>query len=345
MFRFASPAYFYLLILLPVLAALYVYYVKNRERRLARFGDMRTLRMLMPEASPKRVRNKFIIVLCAMALMIVALARPQLGSKMREVEHKGIELMIAMDVSNSMLAKDFQPNRLERTKYAISRLLEGLNQDRVGLIVFAGEAYVQLPITSDYTTALNFLDHISVNSVSKQGTAIGAAIDLASRSFSSNNEGSRVLVIISDGENHEDDAMSAAKRAAEKGIEIYTIGIGTPEGSPIEIGGELIKDKDGNIVVSKLNEEMLEHIAMTTDGAYIRATNKNFGLSDIISKINEVEKTKTTSTVFEEYNEQYIYFVILALALLLLDVLMIDRKNRILARFSIFRQEEEQASE
>ena len=337
MFRFESPAYLYLLVLIPMLVILYWIYVRNRIRRLERFGNLATLMQLMPEASPKRVRNKFVLVMTAMFFMIFALARPQFGSKLKEVTRKGVELMIAVDVSNSMLAQDFKPNRLERTKYAISRLIEGMDQDRVGMIVFAGDAYVQLPITSDYVTALNFVDNISTTSVSRQGTAIGAAIDLARRSFSEGSEGSRVLVIISDGENHEDDALAAAQQAAEQGIKIYTIGIGTPEGSPIEIGGDMMKDEDGNMVVSKLNEEILEQIALSTEGAYIRATNQNIGLNDIISKINEVEKKKMTTTVFEDYNEQYQYILVLALMFLLADVIMIDRKNRILARFNIFK--------
>ena len=336
MFRFESPHILWLLILVPLLIGGYLWAARLYRRRLARFGEPETVRTLMPDASPLRVRNKFILCLAALGLLVVALARPQFGSKLREVTRQGIEIMLAVDVSNSMLAQDFEPNRLERTKFAINRLLEGLRQDRVGLVAFAGDAYVQLPITADYVTARNFAAQLSPTMVSRQGTAIGAAIDLAASSFSSGSEGSRVLIVISAGENHEDDALAAAKRAAEQGIKIYTIGIGTPEGAPIQIGGEFLKDDQGNMVVSKLDEPSLEEIALSTGGAYIRATNKSIGLEEIIAKINQTEKKKLTSTIFEEFNEQFQYLVGAALLLLLADVLMLSRRNRIFARFNIF---------
>ena len=336
MFRFESPHILWLLILVPLLIGGYLWAARLYRRRLARFGEPETVRTLMPDASPLRVRNKFILCLAALGLLVVALARPQFGSKLREVTRQGIEIMLAVDVSNSMLAQDFEPNRLERTKFAINRLLDGLRQDRVGLVAFAGDAYVQLPITADYVTARNFAAQLSPTMVSRQGTAIGAAIDLAASSFSSGSEGSRVLIVISDGENHEDDALAAAKRAAEQGIKIYTIGIGTPEGAPIQIGGEFLKDDQGNMVVSKLDEPSLEEIALSTGGAYIRATNKSIGLEEIIAKINQTEKKKLTSTIFEEFNEQFQYLVGAALLLLLADVLMLSRRNRIFARFNIF---------
>ena len=337
MFRFASPHMLYLLLLIPAIVGLFIYTVRARRKRLERFGDNETIAQLMPEASPRRVRNKFIIYTCAITCIIFALARPQFGSKLKEVTQEGIELMFVVDVSNSMLAEDFQPSRLERTKYAITRIIDGLKQDKVGLIVFAGDPYVQLPITSDYRAARNFVNQISPNLVSKQGTAIGAAIDLASNSFSSQSEGSRVIILISDGENHEDNAISAAAAAAEKGIKIYSIGIGTPEGAPISIEGEFIKDQDGNMVVSKLDEQTLQQIAIPSGGGYIRATNQSMGLSEIIKEINETERAEFKASVFEEYNEQYQYLIGIALALLLLDMIIISRKNRILARFNIFK--------
>ena len=338
MFRFATPGYLYLLLLLPLLAGLYVYAVRSRRRALERFADEAVLPGLMPEASPVRLRLKFVLLCLGLGFIILALARPQFGSKLREVTRQGVEMMLAVDVSNSMLAQDFEPSRLERTKFAIDRLTQQLEQDRIGLIVFAGDAYMQLPITSDYVAARSFAAQISPTMVSKQGTAIGAAIDLAASSFSSGSEGSRVIVVISDGENHEDDALAAAKAAAEKGIRIYTIGIGTPEGAPISIDGEFIKDEQGDMVVSKLDEQMLEQIALTTGGAYIRATNRSLGLDEIVQKINEVEKKELTSTVFEDFNEQYQYLIGLALALLLLEFAMLERRSRLLARFNIFRK-------
>lgn len=343
MFRFATPEYFYLLLALPLLVALYLYGVRRRRRALDRFGLRSTLRELMPEASPRRVRNKFILFAVAWGLIVCALARPQFGSKLKEESRQGIEIMLAVDVSNSMLAQDFEPNRLERTKYAIGRLTEQLTEDRIGLIVFAGDAYMQLPITSDYVIARSFANNISPDMVSRQGTAIGAAIDLASSSFSSGSEGSRVLIVVSDGENHEDDALAAAEAAAAKGITIYTIGIGTPEGAPISIGGEFIKDEQGNMVVSKLDENTLQQIAVSTGGSYIRATNRSLGLDEIIKQINEVEKKDLKTMVFEDFNEQFTTLLGIALALLLLESGMLSRRNRILARFSIFKPSDNEA--
>ena len=269
MLRFAVPDYLYLLAAIPLLTAVYLLAVRSRRRRLERFGNPQTLAELMPEASPTRMRNKAVFFLTALALLAVAMARPQLGSKLREVEREGVEIMIAVDVSNSMLARDFEPNRLERTKYAVEKVLEGLEEDKVGVIVFAGDAYVQLPITSDYLTARNFVAQISPNMVSKQGTALGSAISLAASSFTSGSENSRVVILITDGENHEDDPLAAAEHAASQGVKIYTSGIGTPEGAPIELGGDFIRDENGDIVVSKLDEKTLQEIALATGGAYV----------------------------------------------------------------------------
>ena len=337
MFRFAHPEYFWLLALVPLLAGVFVWSAYRRRKRLERFGDPATIAPFMPDASPARHFTKFVFLLAAVVLAVVALARPQLGSKLKEVKVSGIELMLAVDVSNSMLADDFEPNRLERTKYAISRLLEGLRQDRVGLVVFAGDAYVQLPITSDYTTAMNFVRQITPTMVSRQGTAIGAAIDLAASGFSSESEGSRAIILITDGENHEDDAIAAAQRAAEKGINIYTIGIGTPEGKPIPMGGDVIRDENGEMVISHLDEALLQRIAILTGGAYIRSTNQSVGLTEIISKINETESGEFAAQMFEEYDEQYGLFLGAALVCLLVGWAILSRKNRLLARFNIFR--------
>ena len=338
MFRFGAIEYLWLLLLIPLLIGVYWLYARARRKRLARFGNPETIGQLMPEASPKRTRHKFVLFLLAITAVIVALARPQFGSKLKEVTARGVEIMIAVDVSNSMLAEDFEPNRLERTKFAIDRLIEQLREDRIGLIVFAGDAYVQLPITSDYVAARNFARHLSPNMVTRQGTALGAAIDLAAMSFSTGSEGSRILNLISDGENHEDDPIAAARQAADMGIKIYTIGIGTEQGAPIFLNGDYITDEEGNMVVTRLDEAMLEQVALTTGGSYIRATNRSIGLDEIIQQINEVEKKELTAQVFEAYNEQFQYLIALALVLLIVELLIIPRKNRVLARFNIFRK-------
>lgn len=336
MFRFASPEYFYLLLLVPAVLGVYFYNRRRRRRVLARFADERMQAVLIPEASRLKVLYKYIILCLAIVCIVGALARPQFGSKLKEVDKEGIEIMLAVDVSNSMLAQDFEPSRLERTKYAIDQLMQGLREDRIGLVVFAGDAYMQLPITSDYRTARSFARNISPSMVSLQGTAIGRAIDLAVSGFSAGSEGSRVVILISDGENHEDDAMAAARAAAEKGVRIYVIGIGTPEGSPIMIGGDYIRDENGDMVVSRLDETALEEIALSTGGAYIRATNRSVGLEEMIAKINETEKQELTAMVFEDFNEQYQYPLLAAFILLVMEFVIIERRNRILARFNIF---------
>ena len=339
MFRFANPQYLWLLLAVPAMALIYALAMRSRRRRLARFGNPQTIAELMPDASVARNNLKFIIFAVAVALTVLAAARPQLGSKLRETKSSGVEMMLVVDVSNSMLAEDFAPNRLVRTKYAINKLLDEMKQqERVGLIVFAGEPKVQLPITSDFRMAKAFARRISPDLVEEQGTAVGKALALATMSFSSESERSRAVILITDGENHEDDAVAAARRAAEQGVRIYTIGIGTPEGAPIEIGGEFVKDEEGTMVVSKLNEEMLEEIARITDGAYIRSTNQSMGLDEIVESIERMEKSELEVLRFEEYNEQYQYLLAAALLLLLAEFFILPRRNPLLARFNIFRQ-------
>ena len=325
MFRFAHPEYLYLLLAAPALVALFAWALYDRRRRLARFGDPATVATLMPDASTGRMKLKFILFTTAVILVILAAARPQFGSKLREQKSEGIEMMLAVDISNSMLAEDFEPNRLERTKYAINKLFDGLEQDRVGVIVFAGDATVQLPITSDYRMAKAFAKRISPS--------------MAEMSFSSGSGDSRVIILITDGEDHEGNVMQAAERAAEQGIRIFTIGIGTPEGAPIEIGGEFIKDEKGDMVVSKLDEKMLQEIARITGGAYIRATKQSIGLDEIVRAINDMEQSELSTVRFEEYNEQLQYLIAVAFALLLVEFWLLDRRNPLLARFNIFREQ------
>ena len=339
MFRFANPHLLWLLLLVPAMAGLFAAAASNRRRRLARFGNPAILRLLMPDASPARVRFRFLLFCTAAALVVLAAARPQLGSKLREQTSEGIEMMLVVDVSNSMLAEDFEPNRLERTKYAIGKLFDGLRQDRVGMIVFAGDAAVQLPITSDYRMARAFARKIAPSLVSVQGTDIGRALSLALLSFSEKTEQShsRVIILITDGEGHDNGAVEVARRAAEQGVRIFTIGIGTPEGAPIRIGGQFILDENGQMVVSKLGEPLLEQIAQLTSGIYVRSSNQSIGLDEVIRSINEMQKTELSTVRFEEYNEQYQYFLGLALLLLFIEFFVLDRRNPLLARFNIFR--------
>ncbi|MDO4757711.1 MAG: VWA domain-containing protein [Rikenellaceae bacterium] len=343
MFRFANPQYLWLLAAIPLLFLLFFWAGRMRRRRLERFGSLTTLAELMPEVSQGRVVLKFLLFELALFFLILAAARPQFGSKLREEKSEGIEMMLVVDISNSMLAEDFAPNRLERTKYAINKLFDGLKQDRVGLVVFAGEPKVQLPITSDYRMAKAFANRIDPSLVAVQGTAVGKALEQALLSFSGETATdeeahSRVMVLITDGENHEDDALAVAARAAEMGIRIYTIGIGTPEGAPIRIGGDFIRDEQGEMVVSKLNEEMLQQIAEQTGGLYVRSTLQSIGLEEIVKSIEAMEKTELSVVRFEEFDEQYPLPLAIGLFLLIIELLLLDRRNPLLAHLNIFRE-------
>ena len=338
MFQFANPHILWLLIIIPVMVVVLIAISQLRKRNLAKFGNIHILQELMPEISQWRVKTKSALFLTAVAVVIIAAARPQFGSKLKEQKSQGIEMMLVVDISNSMLAEDFAPNRLDRTRYAIDKLFSTLEQDRVGLVVFAGEAKVQLPITTDYRMARSFVKRISPSLVSVQGTEIGQALDLASLSFSQNRDAGRVMILITDGETHDSSALDAAKRAAEQGIKIFAIGIGTPEGAPVKVDGEFIKDEDDQMVVSRLNEELLQQITAATDGGYIRTTNAAFGLEEIVAEIEKLEKGELTTLRFEEYNEQFQWILAIAAVLLLLESLLLARRNPRLKRFNIFRQ-------
>ena len=286
----------------------------------------------MPERSKSKGWLRLTCFSLAWLFLMIGLSRPQIGAKLKESSNTGSEIMIALDVSNSMKAKDYSPNRLERAKMDLSRLMDKLHSDRVGLVIFAGQSFVQVPITADYVSAKLFLSGINTNSVPVQGTAIGDAIITCAQSFSMEGmqeKGNKAIIVISDGENHEDDAVQAAAAAKEAGINVYTIGVGTPKGEPIpDDGGGLMKDKDGQIVVTKLDEETLKSIAEAGGGIYVRASDTNFGLGDIIEKVRELKKTSYQEIAFEEYNEQFMYFLGIALFFLFLEFLIGDKKMK-----------------
>ena len=338
MFQFANPHILWLLLAIPAMAVTLIAMSQLRKRNLAKFGNIAILRNLMPDISQWRVRIKSGLFLVAVTAVIFAAARPQFGSKLKEQTSQGIEMMLVVDISNSMLAEDFAPNRLDRTRYAIDKLFSSLDQDRVGLVVFAGEAKVRLPITTDYRMARSFVKRIAPTLVSVQGTEIGQALNLASLSFSQNRDAGRVMILITDGETHDSSALDAAKRAAEQGIKIFAIGIGTPEGAPVKVDGEFIKDENDEMVVSRLNEELLQQITAATGGGYIRATNAAFGLEEIVAEIEKLEKGELTTLRFEEYNEQFQWVLAVAAVLLVLESLLLARRNPRLKRFNIFRQ-------
>ena len=328
MLMFAAHRFLYLLLLVPVILLGYGLLRWMRARRVKALGDPELVEALMPSRSRSKGWVKAVLFALAWAFLSIGLARPQTGAKLAEHNTKGAEIIIALDVSNSMLAQDYTPNRLERAKLAIARLTEKLQDDRIGLVVFAGTSFVQLPVTTDYVSAKMFLGSIDPGSIPIQGTAIGDAIYLSIKSFSAQSEKSRAIIVISDGENHEDDAVAAAKQAAELGIKVYTIGVGSAEGQPISINGELLKDREGNIVVTRLDEQTLRDIARAGGGAYIHAGGEEFGLNPIIQDLRKMEDEEFGSIVFEEYDEQYMYFLGVALLLLVIEMLIGERKPR-----------------
>ncbi|MEG1562892.1 MAG: VWA domain-containing protein [Bacteroides sp.] len=338
MFRFEEITYLYLLLLLPLLAAFFLYANFKRKKAIRRFGDPQLLAQLMPDVSKYRPNVKFWLVFVAIGFFAVLLARPQFGSKLETVKRKGVEVIIALDISNSMLAQDVQPSRLERAKQLMSKLVDGMENDKVGMIVFAGDAFTQLPITSDYISAKMFLESINPSLISKQGTAIGAAIDLASRSFTPQEGVGRAIIVITDGENHEDGAVAAAKAATEKGIQVSVLGVGLPDGAPIPIEGtnDFRRDRDGNVIVTRLNEAMCQEISKEGQGIYMRVDNSNAARKAIDQEINKMAKADVETKVYTEFNEQFQAIAWIILLLLLMEILILNRKNPLFKNVHLF---------
>ena len=328
MLIFAKPMFLWLLLLVPLIPVVYGIMRTMRRRRIAKFGDEGLVRALMPSWSGSKGWVRTILFDLAFLCFVIGISRPQIGAKLSEHETRGAEIMICLDVSNSMLAQDYSPDRLSRAKLAISRVVDKLEGDRIGLIVFAGSSFVQLPITTDYVSAKMFLGSISTESVPVQGTAIGDAIMTAAKSFRAQSEKSRAIIVITDGENHEDDAVDAARQVAELGVKIYTIGVGSLRGQPIPKDGDLMKDSEGNIVVTRLDENTLKQIAAAGNGAYVHAGNEEFGLNPIVDDIRALEDERFNSVVFEEYDEQFMYFLGAALLFLIIEMLVGERRAK-----------------
>jgi len=333
----------WVLLSIPLFLGLYFYAVSRRKKQLNQYGDADLVEYLMPEASISAYRWKITLLLIGWSLVLIGAAGPRIGSKLKEVEQKGREIIIALDVSNSMLAEDIKPSRIERSKQLIHRLVDEMNNDKVGLIVFAGDAYTQIPITDDYPSVKMFLSTTGPDMVSKQGTAIGSAIDLAIKSFPSDNDvlendkslKNKAIVVITDGENHEDDAVEAANRANEKGIKVFTVGLGNPKGVPIPVrpgSSAKRRNKDGTVVVSKLNEKLLIDIAREGDGAYIPANR----IAGLIDELDNLQKTEFKKKIFADYAERYQYFVGLGFLLLLIEAMIQKRKNPLIKRLNLF---------
>ena len=332
------------LITIPVFVITYIVYTKRKQRQLTEFGDPELMAQLMPDASKSRPIWKFGMLIVALILLIVAAARPQYGQKEKTVKRQGIEVMVALDISNSMLAEDVAPNRLDRAKQMLSKMIDNMVDDKVGLVVFAGDAFTQLPITCDYVSAKMFLNTISPTLIPTQGTAIGAALQTAITSFGAQeSEAGRAIILITDGENHEDDAIAAAKKANELGMQVFVIGIGKPEGAPIPKPGtnDYFKDRAGQVVVSRLNEEMCQQIAVAGNGAYVRCDNTNTAMRALQQELDRIATTELESTVYADYNEQYQSFVLIALLLLAIEFFILSRKNHRLTRMDLFGEKED----
>ena len=344
MFRFANIEMLWWLITIPVFVIAYIVYTKRKQRQLTEFGDPELMAQLMPDASKSRPIWKFGMLILALILLIVAAARPQYGQKEKTVKRQGIEVMVALDISNSMLAEDVAPNRLDRAKQMLSKMIDNMVDDKVGLVVFAGDAFTQLPITCDYVSAKMFLNTISPTLIPTQGTAIGAALQTAITSFGAQeSEAGRAIILITDGENHEDDAIAAAKKANELGMQVFVIGIGKPEGAPIPKPGtnDYFKDRAGQVVVSRLNEEMCQQIAVAGNGAYVRCDNTNTAMRALQQELDRIATTELESTVYADYNEQYQSFVLIALLLLAIEFFILSRKNHRLTRMDLFGEKED----
>jgi Ca-activated chloride channel family protein len=343
MIRFAHTEYLYALAFLPLLLVLFVWALRLRKKSLELFGNPLLLSQLMPALGKYKRAIKFFLLFSAFGLLVLGIANPQIGTKLEEVKREGVDIMIALDVSNSMKAEDIKPNRLESAKQEISRMVDKLQNDRIGLIVFGGESYMQLPLTIDYSAAKLILSAIDVDAVPVPGTAIGSAIRLAMKSFAEGEKKHKVIVIITDGENHEDDAIAAAKDASSEGAVVHTIGMGSYDGAPIPMYQDNVqvgykKDNEGNTVITKLDEQALQQIADAGDGKYIRATNQQNELDAILKEIQSMEKKEFGAKMFTEYEDRFQYVLGAALLLMVLEFFISERKNKWLPKWSLFKE-------
>ncbi|CAN5343484.1 VWA domain-containing protein [soil metagenome] len=341
---FENKYFFYAFGLIPLFIIFLWLVSRWRKKALKSFGELSVIQQLFPDVSKTKRLWKSILFIIAFAFLIAGLINPQIGTKLEEVKRKGADLMICLDVSNSMKAEDLQPNRLEKSKQALSKLIDKLEGDRIGIIVFGGEAYVQLPITTDYSAAKLFLESINTDMIPTQGTDIGKAIDMAMTSFGKDEGKNKAIVIITDGENHDQDAITAAETAVEKGIAIHTIGMGSAEGAPIPVYKGNVregfrKDKEGNTIVTKLNEQMLQELASAGNGIYVRATNSDTGLNNILDAIDKLEKKQFESKMYSDYEDRFQWFVAISFLILIIELLFTERKSKWYQRLNLFGNE------
>ena len=339
MFRFEDPIYLYALVLIPLLAVIRLWMVSRQKKRLRKFGDRDLVRQLMPDVSRFRPLVKFVLLLTALSLIILMIARPQFGTKINREKRTGIETIIAMDISNSMLAEDVTPSRLDRSKMMVENLVDHFTNDKIGLIVFAGDAFIQLPITSDYVSAKMFLSSITPSMIATQGTDIAKAITMSTNSFTQQEGVGKAIIVITDGEDHEGGALEAAKEAQNKGMRVYVLGVGSPKGAPIPTGnGDYMKDNMGQTVMTGLNEEMCRQIAQAGGGAYIHVENNSNAQDQLDHELDKLAKKEIESTIYSDYDEQFQAVCIIVLLLLIIEVCILDIKNPMLKNVSLFKR-------
>lgn len=338
MLRFEDPTYLYLLVLVPLLFLLAMANAYKRKKKLEKFGSPALLGRLMPDVSTSRRRVKFVLIMLSFSLIIVMLARPQMGTKISQEKRRGIEVIIALDISNSMKATDVEPSRLEKSKMLIENMVENFAEDKIGLVVFAGDAFVQLPITSDYVSAKMFLQNIEPSLIAVQGTNIAEALQISSKSFTQQDKIGRAIIVITDGEDHEGGAVEAAKEAKKKGMRVFVLGVGSPKGAPVPDGnGGYLKDNTGQEVMSVLNEDMCRQIAEAGGGSYIHVDNSNFAQKKLNDELTKLQKGDISNAVYSEYDEQFQAVAILALILLIMETVIYESKNPLLKKIKLFK--------
>lgn len=339
MFRFENPIYLWLLLIIPILIILKIMMWYVQRKKLSRIGNPTLLKELMPDVSRFRPWVKFLLLITALSSLILALARPQFGSKISHEKRNGIEAIIALDISNSMLAQDVQPSRLDKSKLMIENLINSFINDKIGLVVFAGEAYVQLPITSDYVSAKMFLSDITPNLISAQGTDIARAIRVSLSSFTQQKGVGKAIILITDGEDNEGGVLEAVKEAKEKGVNVFILGVGDSKGAPIPLGnGEYLKDNHGQTVMTALNENMCKEIAQAGSGTYIHIDNTSLAQEQLNNELSKLQKGDSDAVVYSEYNEQFQIVALLSFILLLIEVCLLERKNPLFKRFNLFKR-------
>ncbi len=337
MFRFADPQYLWLLSLIPILVIIHIIYLIKRRNRLRKFGDTELVRMLTPKASKYRPTVKFLLTLIALVLIIIMLERPQTGATISKDKRQGIEVVIALDISNSMLAEDVKPSRLERSKMLIENLIDHFYNDRICFVVFAGDAFVQLPITSDYLSAKMFLQDTSPSLIEAQGTDIGEAINLSLQSFTKDEQYGKAVILITDGEDHEGDAEKMAEKAAKKGVKVFVLGIGSSKGSPIPLGnGDFQKDNSEQVVMTALNEDMCRKVAEAGQGAYIHVDNTSMVENKLDKELKKLQKGEINGVIYKDFDEQFQVVAILCLMFLIIEVLVLEVKNKTLNKVDGF---------